>query len=243
MTQETLAKKEMVQNMFNNIAPKYDLLNHLLSVGIDKGWRRKVRKALAAGHPEIILDVATGTGDLAIELAKLSVKKIIGIDIAEDMLEIGKKKVAKKGFDQIITLEPGDSEAIRYEDNYFDAITVAFGVRNYENLEKGLREMCRVLKPGKKVAILEFSKPSSFPMKNIYQFYFNYILPGVGRMVSKDRSAYTYLPQSVARFPENKKFMDVLQKVGFKNPRQNRLTFGIATLYLAEKEIIRNPLK
>ncbi len=235
MTQETPAKKEMVQNMFNNIAPKYDLLNHLLSAGIDKGWRRKVRKALAAGHPEIILDVATGTGDLAIELAKLPVKKIIGIDIAEDMLEIGKKKVAKKGFDQIITLEPGDSEAIRYEDNYFDAITVAFGVRNYENLEKGLREMYRVLKPGKKVAILEFSKPSSFPMKNIYQFYFNYILPGVGRMVSKDSSAYTYLPQSVARFPENKEFMNVLLKVGFRNPQQNRLTFGIATLYLAEK--------
>jgi len=235
MTQKTLAKKEMVQNMFNNIAPKYDLLNHLLSAGIDKGWRKKVRKALAGNHPEVILDVATGTGDLAIELAKLPVKKIIGIDIAEDMLDIGRKKIAKKGLDQIITLEPGDSEAIRYEDNYFDAITVAFGVRNYENLEKGLHEMYRVLKPGKKVAILEFSKPSSFPMKNIYQFYFNYILPGIGRMVSKDSSAYTYLPQSVARFPENKEFMDVLLKVGFKNPLQNRLTFGIATLYLAVK--------
>ncbi|GMT45478.1 MAG: demethylmenaquinone methyltransferase [bacterium] len=235
MTQKTHAKKEMVQNMFNNIAPKYDLLNHLLSAGIDKGWRRKVRKALAADHPEIILDVATGTGDLAIELARLPVRKIIGIDIAEDMLEIGKKKIVKRGLEQIITLEPGDSENIRFDDNHFDAITVAFGVRNYENLEKGLREMYRVLKPGKKAAILEFSRPASFPMKNIYKFYFNYILPGVGRLVSKDRSAYTYLPQSVARFPENKVFMDVLQKAGFKNPRQNRLTFGIATLYLAEK--------
>jgi len=171
MTQKAHAKKEMVQNMFNNIAPKYDLLNHLLSAGIDKGWRRKVRKALAGDYPEIILDVATGTGDLAIELAKLPVKRIIGIDIAEEMLEIGKKKIVKRGLEQIITLEPGDSEAIRYEDNYFDAITVAFGVRNYENLEKGLREMYRVLKPGKKVAILEFSRPASFPMKNIYQFY------------------------------------------------------------------------
>jgi len=235
MTQKTLAKKEMVQSMFNNIAPKYDLLNHLLSAGIDKGWRRKVRKALAGDHPEIILDVATGTGDLAIELAKLPVKKIIGIDIAEDMLKIGRKKVAKRKLDQIIVLEPGDSENIRFKDDYFDAITVAFGVRNYENLEKGLSEMYRVLKPGKKVAILEFSKPAAFPMKNLYQFYFNHILPAIGRMVSKDKSAYTYLPQSVARFPEKKDFMDVLMKVGFKNPRQKRLTFGIATLYLADK--------
>ncbi len=235
MTQKIHAKKELVQNMFNNIAPKYDLLNHLLSAGIDKGWRKKVRKALTEDHPEIILDVATGTGDLAIELARMPLKKIIGIDIAEDMLEIGRAKVTKRGLNQIITLEAGDSEAIRYEDNHFDAITVAFGVRNYENLEKGLREMYRVLKSGKKVAILEFSKPANFPMKYIYQFYFNYILPGVGRLVSKDRSAYTYLPQSVASFPENKEFMDVLLKVGFKNPQQNRLTLGIATLYLAVK--------
>ncbi len=225
----------MVQNMFNNIAPKYDQLNHLLSAGIDKSWRRKVRKALAADHPEIILDVATGTGDLAIELARLPVNKIIGIDIAEDMLKIGKKKVAKRKLDQVITLERGDSENIHFEDNYFDAITVAFGVRNYENLEKGLREMYRVLKPGKKAAILEFSRPASFPMKNIYKFYFNHVLPTIGRMVSKDKSAYTYLPQSVARFPENKDFLKVLLKTGFKNSRQKRLTFGIATLYLAEK--------
>ena len=235
MVQETPAKKEMVQNMFNNIAPKYDLLNHLLSAGIDKGWRRKVRKALTGSHPETILDVATGTGDLAIELAKMPAKKIIGIDIAEDMLEIGRKKVQKKGLSDIIVLEPGDSEDIHYADNYFDAITVAFGVRNYENLEKGLREMQRVLKPGKKVAILEFSKPAAFPMKNLYRFYFNHILPTIGRMVSKDDSAYTYLPQSVARFPENEDFLHILLKTGFKNPFQKRLTFGIATLYVAEK--------
>ncbi len=230
-----MAKKEMVQNMFNNIAPKYDLLNHLLSAGIDKGWRRKVRRALAAGHPETILDVATGTGDLAIELAKLPNTRIIGIDIAEDMLKIGRKKIEKKGLTQRITLEPGDSENIRFADNTFDAITVAFGVRNYENLEKGLREMYRVLKPGKKTAILEFSKPAAFPMKNLYQFYFNHILPAIGRMVSKDPMAYTYLPESVARFPEKNAFLEVLKKTGFKNPTQKRLTFGIATLYVAEK--------
>ncbi len=221
--------------MFNNIAPKYDLLNHLLSAGIDKGWRRKVRRALAGDRPAIILDVATGTGDLAIELAKMPVEKIVGIDIAEDMLKIAEKKAARKGLSHIIALEPGDAENIRYPDNHFDAITVAFGVRNYENLEKGLREMCRVLKPGKKVAILEFSKPASFPMKNLYQFYFNHILPTIGRMVSKDPEAYTYLPQSVAAFPEKDAFMKVLEKAGFKNPTQKRLTFGIATLYLAEK--------
>ncbi len=225
----------MVQSMFNNIAPKYDLLNHLLSAGIDKIWRRKVRKILTPDQPEIILDVATGTGDLAIELAKLPVKKIIGIDIAEDMLEIGRKKIAKKRLENIIELKSGDSENIRFEDNHFDAITVAFGVRNYANLEKGLREMYRVLKPGKKAAILEFSKPASFPMKQVYQYYFNHILPAVGRMVSKDKSAYTYLPQSVARFPENKDFLSVLRKAGFKNPGQKRLTFGIATLYSAIK--------
>ncbi len=225
----------MVQNMFNNIAPKYDLLNHLLSAGIDKGWRRKVRRALAGDHPEVILDVATGTGDLAIELAKIPGVRIIGIDIAEDMLEIGKKKVEKKRLSDRISLHPGDAENIKYEENTFDAITVAFGVRNYENLEKGLREMYRVLKPGKKVAILEFSKPAAFPMKNLYQFYFNHILPGIGRMISKDKSAYTYLPESVARFPEKNQFLKVLEKTGFKNPTQKRLTFGIATLYLAHK--------
>jgi demethylmenaquinone methyltransferase/2-methoxy-6-polyprenyl-1,4-benzoquinol methylase len=231
-----MAQKAMVQQMFNHIAPKYDLLNHLLSAGIDKGWRRKVRRALAPDHPEIILDVATGTGDLAIELTKLpEVKTIIGIDIAEDMLEIGKKKIAKKGLSDRIQLLPGDSENIDFETNYFDAVTVAFGVRNYENLGKGLQEMYRVLKPGKKVAILEFSKPATFPMKNLYLFYFHHILPAVGRAISKDKSAYTYLPESVSRFPENKAFMAELEKAGFKNPSQQRLTFGIATLYLATK--------
>ena len=231
-----MAEKATVQQMFNHIAPKYDLLNHLLSAGIDKGWRRKVRRALASDHPEIILDVATGTGDLAIELAKLpGIKQITGIDIAEEMLEIGRRKIAEKGLENKIKLLPGDSEKIDFEDNYFDAVTVAFGVRNYENLEKGLQEMHRVLKPGKKVAVLEFSKPAAFPMKNLYLFYFHHILPAIGRIISKDRSAYTYLPESVSRFPENKAFMAELEKAGFKNPTQQRLTFGIATLYLATK--------
>lgn len=225
----------MVQGMFNDIAPKYDLLNHLLSADIDKIWRKKLRKQLAGDNPKIILDVASGTGDLAIELAKMPVDKIIGIDIAADMLEIGKVKVRKKGLDKKIQLQVGDSEAIDFASEYFDAVTVAFGVRNYEDLGKGLKEMQRVLKPGGKVAVLEFSKPSTFPMKNIYWFYFKYILPVIGKMVSRHSSAYTYLPDSVAAFPEGDVFMEELRKAGFKNPRQNRLTFGIATLYIAEK--------
>jgi len=225
----------MVQGMFNDIAPKYDLLNHLLSADIDKIWRKKLRKILAEDNPKIILDVASGTGDLAIELAKMPVEKIIGIDIAADMLEIGRIKIWKKGLEKIIQLQVGDSESIDFSDGYFDAVTVAFGVRNYENLGKGLKEMQRVLKPGGKVAVLEFSKPSAFPMKNIYWFYFKYILPVIGKMVSRHSSAYTYLPNSVAAFPEGEVFMNELLRAGFKNPTQNRLTFGIATLYIAEK--------
>lgn len=225
----------MVQGMFNDIAPKYDLLNHLLSANVDKIWRKKLRKQLAADNPKVILDVASGTGDLAIELAKMPVEKIIGIDIAADMLEVGREKITKRGLDKVIQLLVGDSEAIDFEDAYFDAVTVAFGVRNYENLGKGLKEMQRVLKPGGKVAVLEFSKPSAFPMKNIYWFYFKYVLPMIGKMVSRNNSAYTYLPDSVAKFPEGKIFMDELLRAGFKNPTQNRLTYGIATLYIAEK--------
>ena len=225
----------MVQGMFNDIAPKYDLLNHLLSANVDKIWRRKLRNKLAPDNPKKILDVASGTGDLAIELAKMPVDEIIGIDIAADMLEVGRVKIKKRGLDKTIRLQVGDSEAIDFEDAYFDAVSVAFGVRNYENLGKGLKEMQRVLKPGGKVAVLEFSKPSAFPMKNIYWFYFKYILPAIGKMVSRNSSAYTYLPNSVAAFPEGEEFMSEMLKAGFKNPTQNRLTFGIATLYIAEK--------
>ncbi len=235
MTTKDTGKKEQVRTMFNDIAPKYDLLNHVLSMGIDIQWRKKVRRLLATIEPKRILDIATGTGDLAIELAKLKPKEIVGADIAVDMLKIGEEKVSKKGLSGIIKMEPGDSENLRFDDNYFDAVTVAFGVRNYENLLKGLQEMNRVMRPGGLVAILEFSKPHAFPFKNIYNFYFKNILPNVGKMVSKNDEAYTYLPESVQQFPENKDFMDVMAKAGYKNISQKRLTFGIATLYSATK--------
>ncbi len=235
MTTDNKGKKERVRTMFNDIAPKYDLLNHVLSMGIDIQWRKKVRRLLATIHPEKILDIATGTGDLAIELAKLKPREIIGADIAVDMLKIGEEKVKAKKLDNIIEMEPGDSESLRYDDNYFDAVTVAFGVRNYENLLKGLKEMNRVMRPGGLVAILEFSKPHGFPFRNIYNFYFKNILPGVGRMVSKNDEAYTYLPDSVQKFPENKDFMEVMAQAGYQHIKQQRLTFGIATLYSATK--------
>ncbi len=228
-------KKEMVQDMFNDIAPRYDLLNHLLSADIDKIWRKKVRKSLEENQPETILDVASGTGDLAIELSKLPVKKIIGMDIAAEMLDIGRKKIKKKGLENLIEMEVGDSENMKYKDASFDVVTVAFGVRNFENLDKGLKEMYRVVKTGGRVAVLEFSKPSAFPMKQVYQFYFRYILPGIGKLVSRNETAYTYLPNSVAAFPEGDEFMQRLKKAGFRNIKQNRLTFGISTLYIADK--------
>ncbi|MBN2638825.1 MAG: bifunctional demethylmenaquinone methyltransferase/2-methoxy-6-polyprenyl-1,4-benzoquinol methylase UbiE [Bacteroidales bacterium] len=235
MAKSTQGKKDMVQNMFNDIAPRYDLLNHLLSADIDKLWRKRVRKLLSAADPKKILDVASGTGDLAIELAKMPVDKIVGIDIANEMLEIGRVKVKKKGLDSVIELQTGDSEAIDFDDEEFDAVTVAFGVRNFENLDKGLKEMQRVLKKGGQVAVLEFSKPAGFPMRNLYYFYFKRILPLIGRIVSKHDTAYTYLPESVVAFPEGKEFMERMRNAGFTNPRQKRLTFGIATLYLGEK--------
>ena len=228
-------KKQMVREMFNDIAPRYDLLNHVLSANIDKIWRKKVRRLIGSIQPEIILDVATGTGDLALELAKLPVKEIVGIDIAADMLEVGKVKVKNKGLEHVIQMQVGDSESIQFEDNYFDAVSVAFGVRNYENLPKGLDEMCRVLRPGGLVAVLEFSKPAAFPMKQLYRFYFNHILPVIGKVISKNSSAYTYLPNSVAAFPEGEVFMAEMQKAGFKDVKQQRLSFGIATLYSATK--------
>lgn len=235
MTKDSKGKKEKVKNMFNDIAPKYDLLNHVLSLGIDILWRKRVRRLLATIKPKRILDIATGTGDLAIELAKLNPDEIVGADIAVDMLKIGEEKVKNKKLSHIIKMEPGDSENLRFEDNYFDAVTVAFGVRNYENLLKGLKEMNRVMRKGGLVAILEFSKPHNFPFKNIYNFYFKNILPGVGKIVSKNDEAYTYLPESVQKFPENEDFMKVMAQAGYRNIAQKRLTFGIATLYSGTK--------
>ena len=224
-----------MRNMFNDIAYRYDFLNHFLSAGIDIRWRKKVRKVLAPLSPEKILDVATGTGDLAIELMKLEPTLITGVDISTGMLEIGKEKIRRKKLEEFIELKPGDAENLDFDDNTFDAVTVAFGVRNYENLQKGLSEMCRVMKPGGMVAILEFSKPGSFPFKQIYNSYFRYVLPGFGRMISRHKEAYTYLPDSVSQFAEGEAFLEEMRKAGYRETGQKRLTMGIATLYTATK--------
>ncbi len=229
------SKKEQVAQMFDNISVRYDLLNHLLSLNIDKLWRSKAVRLLRPYQPKAILDVATGTADFAIELRKLQPESIIGVDISAGMLEVGKQKIKKRTLDNLIRLELGDAENMPFPDDTFDAITVAFGVRNFENLKNGLKEIRRVLKPNYAVAVLEFSKPASFPWKQVYNFYFRFILPSIGKLVSKDSRAYTYLPESVNAFPEGQEFMDILKEVGYQNIRQYRLTFGIATIYLAEK--------
>lgn len=235
-TQSNLSKKEQVADMFNNIAGHYDFLNHFLSMGIDKGWRKKAIAEVAKVQPVNILDVATGTADLAIVAAeKLKPKHVIGVDIADKMLEIGRKKVDEKGISQVVKLQNGDSEHMPFADNAFDAITCAFGVRNFEHLEKGLMEMNRVMRRGGKVAILEFSHPKAFPVKQLYRFYFKFILPTLGKVVSKHSRAYTYLPESVMAFPEGKVFCTVLEHCGFKEPKAKALTFGICTLYTATK--------
>ncbi|HEY1033242.1 MAG TPA: bifunctional demethylmenaquinone methyltransferase/2-methoxy-6-polyprenyl-1,4-benzoquinol methylase UbiE [Flavipsychrobacter sp.] len=230
-----LSKKAQVADMFNNIAGKYDFLNHFLSLGIDKGWRKKAIREIQKVQPKNILDVATGTGDLAIAAAALKPDKITGVDIAEQMLAVGRTKIAEKQLQGMITLQTGDSEAMPFSDNSFDAVTCAYGVRNFENLEKGLKEMSRVMRPGGKLAILEFSKPQRFPVKQLYAFYFRYILPTLGKMVSKHSTAYTYLPQSVMAFPEGKVFCDTLTRCGFKDAKARPLTLGITTLYTATK--------
>lgn len=225
------SKKEQVAEMFDNISARYDLLNHLLSLSIDKGWRKKVVKLVSAKKPKLLLDVATGTADLAIALEKTHPEKITGIDISAGMLEVGRKKVAAKGLSQMISLEQADSENLPFADQTFDAITVAFGVRNFENLEKGLSEMYRVLKPGGHLLVLEFSQPQGFPMKQLYSFYFKNILPSIGKLVSKDARAYTYLPESVQAFPHGKEFMAIMEKCGYKQGVRIPLTFGIASIY------------
>ena len=230
-----LNKKAQVADMFDRIAGKYDFLNHFLSMGIDKGWRKKAIKEIARIQPQKILDVATGTGDLAIAALQTKPQQIIGIDISEGMLEIGKKKIEALHAAQIIQLEKGDSEALSFETGSFDAITCAYGVRNFENLEKGLTEMCRVMKPGGRLAILEFSHPKTFPVKQLYEFYFRFILPALGKLVSKHNSAYTYLPKSVKAFPDGRQFCKILEQCGFTNPKAQALTFGITSLYTATK--------
>lgn len=217
--------------MFDDISHRYDFLNHFLSLGVDKGWRKKVIHRLSKQNVQHLLDVATGTGDLAIAAAKAGIPKITALDLSEGMLRKGREKSQQKNLDQNITFLKGDSENLPFEDNTFDGITVSFGVRNFENLNIGLREMTRVLQPGKTLYVLEFSKPSGFPFKQIFQFYFRFILPFWGRLIARHPSAYTYLPDSVAAFPEGKEFMQRMTDAGLTDTRYLRLTFGVCTLY------------
>lgn len=220
--------------MFNNIAFRYDFLNSLLSLGIHKGWRKKAVKIFAGKKPKLVLDVATGTADLAIEDLKAGAEKVIGVDISAGMLEVGKQKIKKAGLENKIDLQLVDAEGLPFSDNQFDVITVAFGVRNFENLEKGLREMQRVLKPGGDLVVIEFSKPKGL-FSYIYKFYFSYITPAIGRLFSKDHRAYSYLPESVEAFPYGQAFCDILARCGYKQPEAIKLTFGVASIYKATK--------
>ncbi len=228
-------KKEQVARMFNNISHRYDLLNRVLSLGIDIHWRKQAVKILKAHAPENVLDVATGTGDFAIAAVKSGAKKITGVDISTQMLAVGREKIAKLNLNNTIELLSGDSENLGFKDNLFDAVIVSFGVRNFENLEKGMSEIFRVLKPGGLLIVLEFSKPSGFFFKHIYNFYFKYILPAVGKMISKDTAAYKYLPDSVNAFPYGEAFTKILDKTGFKNTKCKPLTFGVSSIYTGKK--------
>lgn len=231
-----MGKKEQVADMFDNIAKRYDFLNHFLSLGIDIYWRKRVVKLLKKKQPKTILDIATGTGDLAIEMMALNPTKIVGADISKGMLDVGREKIKKKKLDKVIELQEADSENLPFEDNSFDAVTVSFGARNFANLEKGLREMNRVLKPGGTLVILEFSQPTIFPFKQLYQFYFKYVLPGIGKLVSKDDSAYNYLPESVKAFPFGKQLNEIIENCGYSDAKNTALTLGISSIYTAGKK-------
>lgn len=232
----TLSKKEQVAGMFNSIAGRYDFLNRFLSLGIDIRWRKKALAQLKALHPQLMLDVATGTADVAIMAAKqLQPAKIIGIDIAERMLNYGRKKISAKGLDTVIELQTGDSETINFPDQTFDAVTVSFGVRNFENLEKGLTEIYRVLKPGGRLVVLEFSKPWLPGFRQVYNWYMGMMAPQLVSAFASDKKAYQYLNQSIQAFPEGKQFVAVLDKIGFKNTSCKPLTFGICSIYCGDK--------
>lgn len=230
-----LTKKEQVEQMFDNISGKYDELNHILSMGIDVGWRKKVVKIIKNQNPKTVLDIATGTGDLAIMMAKATDAKITGFDLSAGMLEVGRKKIAELNLENRIEMIQGDAEKMPFDDNSFDCITVAFGVRNFENLKNGLDEIYRVLKPGGKFVILEFSQPQSFPMKQLYGFYSKNILPMIGKKISKDKSAYTYLPESVKAFPYGEEMKKILKSSNFIKTTDKKLTFGISSIYASLK--------
>jgi len=229
------SKKVQVEEMFDQISHRYDLLNHILSVNIDKAWRRRAVRMLKAIQPKTILDIATGTADFALAAEKLKPEKITGIDLSEGMLKIGRQKVEKKGLSHLIELRKADSEALPFDNQSFDAAIVGFGVRNFENLEQGLAEIFRVLRPGGVFVVLEFSLPKSKVFRELYFFYFLKVLPWLGRLVSKDNRAYTYLPESVREFPDGEDFARILEKAGFEKCRWVPQTFGIATIYEAQK--------
>ncbi|RTE53593.1 bifunctional demethylmenaquinone methyltransferase/2-methoxy-6-polyprenyl-1,4-benzoquinol methylase UbiE [Arenibacter aquaticus] len=230
-----LGKKEQVTKMFNTISENYDGLNRVISFGIDIKWRKRVVSIVSKNKPTKILDIATGTGDLAINMATTGAKEIIGLDISPGMLEVGQKKIEDKKLGNIIKMVVGDSENLPFEDNTFDAITVAFGVRNFEDLKKGLKEIYRVLKPGGTFVVLETSVPTRTPFKQGYTFYTKYILPAIGKLFSKDRSAYAYLSESAAAFPHGEQFNNILDKIGFIGIENKPQTFGVASIYIATK--------
>ena len=232
----TATKKTQVANMFDNISNNYDELNRVITFGIDVKWRKQVVDIIKATNPETILDIATGTGDLAImESKNIPNAKITGLDISAGMLEVGKEKIKKLNLTDKIDMVLGDSENIPFEDNFFDAVTVSYGVRNFENLEKGLKEINRVLKPGGTFVVLETSVPTKFPFKQGYQFHSKVILPLVGKLFSKDKIAYSYLSESANSFPYGSEFNAILNKVGFKNIKDTPVTFGVSTIYKATK--------
>ena len=229
-------KAAQVEEMFDNIAPTYDKLNHRLSWDIDRGWRKKAIKQLVPHHPQAILDIATGTGDFAILAAEmLQPAKLIGADISEGMMQIGRQKVAEKHLDHIIAFEKEDCLALSYPDGSFDAVTAAFGIRNFADLDKGLQEMCRVLKHGGHLSIVELTTPVRFPMKQLFRVYSHTALPLYGRMISRDSSAYSYLTKTIEAFPQGERMVEILQKAGFGEASFKRLTFGICTMYFARK--------
>lgn len=229
-------EKEYVRSLFDKIAFRYDLLNHLLSGGVDLYWRRAAVQTLGTFRPKRILDVATGTADFALAAMRLAPDEVIGVDISDQMLEVGRSKIAQRKLTEKIRLQNGEAEQLQFESGTFDASIVAFGARNFEDLDKGLSEMCRVLRPGGGIVVLEFSRPRVFPLKQLYFFYFRHILPTIGRMISNDKEAYQYLPDTVMRFPEGKDFLLRLQNAGFTSLREQRLTFGIATIYSGVKQ-------
>jgi demethylmenaquinone methyltransferase/2-methoxy-6-polyprenyl-1,4-benzoquinol methylase len=233
---KTGRKSEQVEQMFDQIAHSYDLLNHSLSMGIDKGWRRKAMDALKAYAPKKILDVATGTGDFAILAAdRLHPEEIVASDISEEMMRIGREKVAQRGLDKTITFRKEDCSQLSFADNTFDAVTVAYGVRNFEDLDRGLREIRRVLKENGHLLIVELCTPRKFPMRQLFWIYAHVVIPAAGTLISKDKSAYSYLPATMEAFPQGEVMHDILLKAGFSEARFKRFTFGICTMYIATK--------